>query len=138
MIRRATLDDMPAVLDRGATFLSQSPYAWAGLDREAFATFAARMIEDAGVIFLGDTGIIGGVLSPLYFNPGVLLAAELFWWAPTEGQALRQAFEAWAAEIGCVGVACSGLAGEREGAIRRIYERHGYATTEVSFMKRFG
>lgn len=136
MIRRATHEDMPEILRLGAEFLAYSPYAWAELDAEAFSTFAGQMIEN-GAIFLSDDGMIGGILSPLYFNPSVVLAAELFWFARSEGPALRQALEAWAREQGAVGITCSGLVDRHEAAIRRVYSRAGYAPSEIAFMKRF-
>lgn len=135
MIRRATLDDMPAILDLGAEFLAYSPHSWIPLDRDAFATFAAHMIEH-GAIFLSEDGFIGGLLSPAYFNPAYVFAAELFWFARKEGPQLRQAFEAWAREQGASAVTCSGLVDHHEAAIRRVYGRAGYEPSEIAFMKR--
>lgn len=135
MIRAATLEDMPRVLELGAEFLAIGPYAWVPLDLAAFEAFAGQMIEH-GAIFLADDGIIGGCLYPFYFNPSVVMAAELFWYSPTNGRALRTAFEDWAKEKGCVAITCSGLANEREATIRRLYGRAGYEATEVAFVKR--
>jgi GNAT superfamily N-acetyltransferase len=135
MIRRATQDDIPRIVELGAEFLAECPYSWVPLDPVAFAVFASGMIEQ-GVIFLSDDGMIGGVFSPFYFNPAVRMVAELFWWARSEGQALRQALEAWAREHGAQCLTCSGLTGDREPAIRRVYARAGYVPTEVAFVKR--
>lgn len=135
-IRRATVEDMPRILELGAEFLAVGPYAWVPLDLDAFAGFAAAMIE-RGVIILADDGMIGGCLSPFYFNPSVVMAAELFWYSPKHGRELRAALEEWAKEQGCVALTCSGLANEREATIRRLYERAGYTATEVAFVKRF-
>lgn len=137
MIRRATIEDIPEIVALGAEFLAYSPHRWIPLDREAFANTARAIIEGAGAIFLSDDGFIGGALSPMYFNPAYVIAAELFWYAKSEGQALRDAFEAWAREAGAAAVACSGLVDEREKAIRRVYARAGYEASEVAFMKRF-
>jgi hypothetical protein len=136
MIRRATQDDMPRILELGAEFLSFGPYAWVPLDRNAFAASAAKMIE-VGAIFLADDGMIGGVLYPFYFNPAVVMAAELFWYSPKHGRELREAFEGWAQERGCVAVTCSGLVNDRETTIRKLFGRAGYQATEVAFVKRF-
>lgn len=136
MIRTATPDDLPEILDLGAQFLAVGPYAWVPLDRDAFAEFVLKLL-DQGVIFLSDDGMIAGCLSPFYFNPSVVMAAELFWFARSEGRALRQALEDWAKEQGCVALTCSGLANEREPTIRRLYGRAGYDVTEVAFVKRF-
>lgn len=135
MIRRATQDDLPRIVDLGAEFLAECPYSWVPLDALAFAEFASGMIEK-GVIFLSDDGMIGGVIAPFYFNPAVTMAAELFWWARSGGQELRQALEVWGREQGCQALTCSGLTGDREPAIRRVYARAGYYPAEVAFVKR--
>lgn len=136
MIRPATLEDMPRVVELGAEFLAVGPYAWVPLDRDAFAAAAAKMIE-VGIILLADDGLLGAVLYPFYFNPAVKLAAELFWYSPKNGRALREAFEAWAIAQGCAGVTCSGLANAREATVRKLFGRAGYQATEVAFVKRF-
>jgi len=135
VIRKATHDDMAEILRLGAEFLAECPYSWVPLDAEAFAAFAGGMIEK-GVIFLSDDGMIGGVISPFYFNPAVTMAAELFWFARSEGRQLREALEAWGRENGASALTCSGLTGEREPAIRKIYARAGYLPAEVAFVKR--
>lgn len=136
MIRTATLDDIPEVLGFAAEFLDYSPHRWIGLDVEAFTATLTQMIEGPGVVFLSDDGFIGGALAPAYFNPSVILAAELFWFARQEGPELRQAFEAWARENGASAVTCTGLVDHHEAAIRRVYARAGYEPSEIAFMKR--
>lgn len=136
MIRVATVDDLPEIGRLGAEFLAASPHAWIGLDPEAFATFAAQMIEH-GVIYLSEDGMIGGIITPFFFNPTVTTGAELFWFARKEGRALRLAFQVWAKERGAACVTCAGLVNDREPTIRKVYERAGYAASEIAFMKRF-
>jgi hypothetical protein len=137
VIRAATADDLPRILDLGGDFLAYSPYSDLGYDRPAFANFATRLMEGPGVILLSDDGFLGGLLNPLYFNPSILMGVELFWWAGKSGRQLREAFEAWAKAAGALGVQFTGLANEREATIRKVYERAGYAACEVGFMKRF-
>ncbi len=136
MIRQATVDDLELIGDLGAQFLAASPYADVPLDIVAFSDFAGRMIEH-GVILLSDDGMLGGVLNPLYFNPSVVFAAELFWWAPKEGRALREAFEAWAREHGAMGVQFSGISNERAATVTKLFQRAGYEPVELAFLKRF-
>lgn len=136
MIREATAGDIDRVVELGAAFHAYCPYRDIPLDRDAFAAFAGRMIEH-GVILLSEDGMIGGVLSPIYFNPEVVMATELFWWAGKTGKQLREAFETWARENGAQGVQFTGLADEREATIRKVFDRAGYAAVEVGFIKRF-
>lgn len=136
MIRRATLDDMPTILALGAEFLAASPSKWIPLDVDDFTTTATRLIDGAGVIFLSEDGFIGGVRVPCYFNYAYTFAAEIFWFARKEGQELREAFEAWGRDVGAAAATGSGLANDRERAIRRVFSRAGYETMEIGFMKR--
>lgn len=136
MIRRATHDDLPRVIELCAEFLAVGPYGWVTIDHQVLPVALGRMM-DHGAIFLADDGLIGGVLYEFWFNPAVKMAAELFWYSPKNGRALREAFEAWARESGCVAVTCSGLANDREATVRKLFGRAGYETTEVAFVKRF-
>jgi hypothetical protein len=136
VIRRATADDVPEMVRLCAEFHAYSPYRdVAEFDPEGFAAFAAGVIE-RGVAFMSEEGTLGGVLTSPYFNPGVVFAAELFWWARKGGQQLRAAFEDWGRENGAVAVQFSGLADERAPTITRVFRRAGYEPVELAFMKR--
>lgn len=136
MIREATHADLPQIVALGAEFHAYSPYRVIPFDGEGFEAFAARLI-DGGVILLSDDGMLGGLLNPLYFNPAVVMGAELFWFARKEGRQLREAFERWAEDRGAQGVQFSGLADERQATIRKVFERAGYTAGEQAFFKRF-
>lgn len=141
MIRLATLDDMGAVQRLGAEFLAYSPNRWIPLNREHFAETAQALIEGAGAIFLSvlsgeASGFLGGVFSPCYFNRDYIFASELFWYG-TEGQALREAWEALSRERGAAAQTASGLVDKHEPAIRRLYRAAGYEASEIGFTKRY-
>lgn len=136
MIRRAGEADLDRIVELGAAFHAYCPYRDIPLDREGFRQFAARLIEH-GAIFLSDDGMIGGLLVPLYFNPAVVMGAELFWWAGKTGKGLREAFEQWARDEGAQGVQFSGLTDQRAEIIRKVFERAGYTAAETAFFKRF-
>lgn len=134
-IRKATLADLEEIVRIGESFHAYCPYAEIPFDPVAFREFCARLIE-GGVIFLSSDGMIGGLLSPLYFNPSISGAAELFWYARDGGRELREAFETWGKEAGAQIIQFSGLVNEREAASRRLFRAAGYRATEVAFMKR--
>lgn len=136
MIRRATDADLDRIVELGAAFHAYSPYREIAFDPEGFRSFAGQLIE-CGAVFLSEDGMLGGLLVPLYFNPAVVMGAELFWWAGKTGKALRDAFEAWARDEGAHGVQFSGLTDQREETIRKVFERAGYARAETAFFKRF-
>jgi RimJ/RimL family protein N-acetyltransferase len=135
MIRRAGVVDLDRVVELGAQFLAYGPYREIPLDPEAFRDFAGRLVE-GGVIFLSEDGMLGGVLNPFFFNPALVSAVELFWWGPTTGRALRDAFEAWAAEEGAAYLQFSGLVDARARASERLFRRAGFRPTETAYLKR--
>ena len=134
MIRRATHDDLDRIADLGTDFHAFSPWREVPLDRDSLKAFCARLI-DGGIILLSDGGLCGGLLNPLYFNPAFVVAAELFWWAPKEGRALRLAFEEWAAEQGAHGVQFSALGNEKSATVGKLFERAGYRKVETGYYK---
>ncbi|MGB1214785.1 MAG: hypothetical protein ACPG4X_15575 [Pikeienuella sp.] len=133
MIRKATTQDIPGVVDFGARFHAQSqqPFPY---DTEAVAEFVGNIIKSpVGAIFLSETGMIGGVLTPAYCAPDWLMAVELFWWAEKGGVKLLKAFEVWAEDMGANEVRMTSLASlERaDGLLKRL----DYAPTEISYRK---
>jgi len=119
-------------------FHRKSVWADCAFDEDAVAQFLGSLeASEDGFLRCTDHGIIGGVLTPLWFSPGAVLATELFWYSedPKEGRALREAFEEWASDRGAAAVQMSAQANERERALRRIMSGAGYHPTEVSFWK---
>lgn len=101
------------------------------------ATFERMDDGENAYLEASDTGLIGGVLVPLWFSPGVTTAAELFWYAEAagEGQRLRANFERWARERGAQYVQFSAMADGHEAALKRLFSRAGYELCELGFRK---
>lgn len=136
MIRRADGGDVGDLVAMGEKFHAYSPWRDVPFDAQAMAAVMANCAE-TGAIFRTDDGMCGGLLVPLYFNPAFSLAVELFWWAPSEGRALREAFEAWSRAAGAYGVQFSALGDEHLPAVTRMYRRAGFSPAETAFIKRF-
>ncbi|HEY9219546.1 MAG TPA: hypothetical protein VIO94_15975 [Phenylobacterium sp.] len=137
MIRRATINDVPHVVECGRAFHAYGTWSHVPLDEDAFGAFAHNVIAGAGAIFVTDDGMCGGVLVPAYFNPSFVMAAELFWWAPSEGRALREAYEAWAKSEGAAAVQFSAMTDEHLPGVSRLYRMGGFRQAEVAFVKEF-
>jgi hypothetical protein len=130
------MDDLPRVLELAHAFHAASTWAKIPFDDAAFLATAAAMVEaDEAAIFLGEDGMCGGLINGLYFSPQTRVAIELFWWAPREGTALRQAFEAWATAHDVAAIQFSAMANERRTAVERLYRAAGYAPAETAFVK---
>ena len=134
---KATLADLDKVVALGIEFHGLSPHNVDPVDPDGWRETATRLIE-AGGVFVSDGGLIGGVLGPLYFNPAIIYAYELFWYAPDgSGRALKAEFEAWAKEAGAVGINYTALADDTLPRVSAIYRRSGCVPTEAAFRKRF-
>lgn len=137
MIKQADQSDLDLVVRLGVDFHAASPHSVDPVDPGGWRDCAARLIEGGGV-FVSPGGMIGGVISPLYFNPAILYAYELFWWAPDRnGRALKSAFEAWAKERGARGVNYTALADDSLPRVDAIYRRSGCVQTEAGYRKVF-
>jgi GNAT superfamily N-acetyltransferase len=137
MVREATPGDFPAILEMGRRFHEFSPWRDRPFSDEATLEMLQRITdsEDA-VLFTNGTGILGGVIAPIYFGGGSV-AQELFWFADKGGRELLDAFEDWAEERGAVGVAMVALAIDERTDQRMgsIYERRGYRLRERSYYR---
>ena len=135
MIRTATIEDMPRLLQYADAFLSYHPLT-ATLPREMAAVegMLGRMIDNpSAVIFVHDHGVIGGIIVPIWCAPKTAVATELFWWAERNGIELMRAFEDWACASGADIVQMLSIAGRR--SPDALYVRAGYAKTEVSYVR---
>jgi hypothetical protein len=137
-VRVATADDIPHIVTLGRRFHAYSHWAHLPYDEAAVAELFGRMIEaEDGVIFLSEDGVCGGLINTLYFSPQTRLAVELFWFAPSGGTDLRQAFEAWARDRGAEAVQFSALGDGRRAATERLYRMAGYQVIETAYLKAF-
>lgn len=134
MVRPATYDDIPAIVDMGVSFHAASPIQ-APYDPAASAEFAKRLIDaPEGAVFVSDRGMIGGMMAPAYCAPGWIMAVELFWWSEDRsGLALLSEFEKWAQAGGASEVRMTTLHGLE--AADKILSRKKYAPVETSYVK---
>jgi hypothetical protein len=134
---RATQDDLARVVDMGVSFHAASPHNLDPVDLPEWTAFASRLIDNGGV-FVSDGGMVGGALCPMYFNPSVVYAYELFWWAPDgSGRSLMNEFREWAKSSGARGIQWTALHDDNLSRVDRIYQRAGAVPTEVAYREVF-
>jgi GNAT superfamily N-acetyltransferase len=138
MIRKATLADIPALLDMGARFSERANLAGhVGYDPESMGATFAALIEGGHPVFVSDTGAIGATSTPHPFNHAHIVAQELFWWSEgRDGLALLEALEGYCAEH-CHSLIMITLEAIRPEATGRLYQRRGFAPLEHSYVKVF-
>lgn len=146
MIRLATAEDIEQLAEFGGRFFASSGYGkllpYVGQDMVQ----ALYAILDAGVIYVAEdegklVGGILGVMSCLWCQPSVQLAAELGWWMTEEFRKspisirLLKEFEAWAQRQGAKLVVMSDMVMDGEYRVGDMLNRLGYQTTERAHMK---
>jgi hypothetical protein len=69
--RLAIAEDIPALVKIGTKFHAMSPHKWMGeFDGAAIGRMLAFLIDNpAGLVVTNGEGVIGGMMSPVYFNP---------------------------------------------------------------------
>jgi len=136
-VREATPEDFDAILEIGACFHEFSPWRDRPFSADATRAMLDRMTQsDDAVLLWNGSGILGGVVAPIYFGGGTV-AQELFWFADANGRELLDAFEGWALGKGAAGVLMISLAiDERTDArMDRLYTRRGYGLRERNYYK---
>ena len=105
MIRSATEDDIPRLLEMARDFVGK---AWTRIGVpycEASCTEVLRNLLANGILLIADDsrGMIGVVVHPWHFNRSVTTATELFWYCEDgckAGSALREEAESMARAMG--------------------------------------
>ena len=138
MIRPATPDDIPALLEMGRKFSEKAKLAdHVGYKPESMAETFRAMIDGGHPLFIGEHGAIGAIQTKHPFNYDHIHAQELFWWSEgREGLALLNALEAYCADEchSLTMITLEAIDPERTG---RLYERLGYRPLEHSYVKVF-
>lgn len=141
MIRAATPDDIPALVDLGVRFMLESAYGQhLTINADAMEQLAAQLIgAPNGLVLVDDrddeiTGMIG-VIATLHPFSGESMLSELFWYvlpaARGGGVRLLLAAEAWARANGVV----KSLMVSPNKTVSALYQRLGYVPLERQFIK---
>lgn len=145
MIREATPDDIPEMLEMAERFIA---LAWGRVGVPFDAASCERVLcglmeSEHGILLVDDPckAMIGALVHTWHFNTNVLTATELFWWAEPESRSamkLWQEAERRAAELGAQTFNMGLQNHLRAAALGRIYERRGYTPSERIFITELG
>lgn len=135
MLKKATLDDQNTVLEMAKAFVNSTPYGVLGFEEKALEETFKNLVQ-GGVVYFNEHGFVAGMMSPLYFNPQVLIATELAWYCPEgDGGELREAFELWASANGAKAVQLSMFNTPGNQKLVKHIESLGYQAIEFAFIK---
>jgi hypothetical protein len=137
IVRIATVEDIPAIVEMGRAFHAMSPHKFMGeyMPDAVKAMLAFLIASPDGLVITSDTGAIGGVITRVYFNPLKRMMEEAFWWAGKDGKAMRELFEAESKKMGADFCFMSNLENERTPASDRLYRMAGYTPVERRYVK---
>ena len=140
MVRQATASDYPSIIEMGQRFHKMSPWSDMPFSKEVMVATLERMTDnDAAVIYVNGTGVIGGVVAAGMYFGGEKIAQELFWFADKDGIELLTAFEDWSEKKGASGVLMSAIPDDErpERIMNALFKRRKYSKTERTFYKGF-
>lgn len=148
-IRHANDGDLFSIVDMGQDFFNESGLQdVASWDAPSFEKTARALIDGdvPGCLLVAEhdrelVGMTGCIMFPLYCNLSLNLAQEVFWWVDPEhrkglGGSLLDELESEAKRKGANVFMSAQIAGQRDEAFARIYQRRGYRPSENLYMKR--
>lgn len=146
-VRKATLEDLPAILRLAHNFMASTQYAkWFKFAPEQLEPLATALVNGAGVILLAisDAGEYVGMLAGMPFQDpfhgGAWVLDEICWWVEPAhrngliGPRLLATFELWARQKGLRLIKM--VAPVEAPEVGTFYLRSGYITLETVFYKR--
>lgn len=150
MIRRATPDDIDALMPMAERFYTSCPWsAVADFSAESSRAGLLSLLEgERSAIFVIEAeggallGAVGFLLAPVWLSADLILAQECFWWVEPgvsrEAIALWKAGEDWAQSSGATAASMIRLEGMRDEALHRLYVRRGYNPMEHHYVRKIG
>jgi N-acetylglutamate synthase-like GNAT family acetyltransferase len=136
MIREATVDDIPSIVDMGERMAARAALA-VGYDPVSVAATLSQLIESPeGILLVSKSGMIGGLCYPHPFNHAVKVGQEFFWYSEEGvGLDLLDVCEAQAKDLGAKFWTMFCMATMRPRAVGRLLEWRGYVANEHSYIK---
>lgn len=137
-ILRSDEIDFDEALEACRAFYDANIYGKAnyGFDDQS-VLLALQHSHAQGGLFMNDRGgILIGIITPVVFNHGILIASELAWWAPNGGgRELREAFTEWAISSGATQFHLTALVDENLNKVTENLIKNGYEPKEIAFVK---
>lgn len=148
-IRHANEGDVLDLVDMGQNFFEESGLsdvaAWDALSFEVTVrTLLSGAVRGSLLVAEQETilvGMTGAVIFPLYCNLKLQLAQEIFWFVDPDyrkglGGSLLDELEADCRRKGADIFMSAQIAGQRDDAFARLYQRRGYRPSENLYMRK--
>lgn len=146
MIRAAVPADCPRILELGERFFNEAGWRDVATWDRVSVIDTLEALSRGGVLLVAEAdgvvvGIAGAALYPAYFNAGLTMAQELFWYVEAAhrnglGAALLRELEAGCRAKGAHTFTMITVAGLDDELLAKVYRRKGFRPAERSFIKR--
>lgn len=136
MIRDATTDDIPAMVEMGRHFANVAGFGdHIGYDDDTVASTLAALIED-GICLIGDKAMAGAAFYRHPFNAAHLACCELFWWSEgRDGLGMLGAIERKAREAGAHSLTMATMDILNADRMAHVYTKRGFKPLDHNFVK---
>ncbi len=139
MIRIATPDDFPLVLEMAHKFIKTTNYEHLYTEEKLKDIIMSFLVADRHekiILLYEDKGMVAVMATPFIFGDGYV-ATEVAWWVEPDargikvGKELMDALEIWAKMVDCNLVSMVSLDPE----LGKYYEKRGYYPYEFVYVK---
>jgi GNAT superfamily N-acetyltransferase len=145
MIRRATEDDIPRLVEMGQALAAYASYGAPYVVERVEAVIRGCMAK--GIVLVADqdgnaVGLFLGVKAPIWFSD-VEVATEIAMWVEPEKRGSRivwellDAFVQWAKECGVNHASVSDFYVDGSFPVSALYKRRGFYPIEQTYVRRF-
>lgn len=141
MIRKATIEDMGALLRMSEEFIKEAPYTVPYDEDTCIETISNILKADekdvvllVGIVDEEVVGMFAGLLVPVYYNKNFKQSSEWFWWVDVDhrnssiGRELFEAYEDWAKFYGAHQINCCTMSSNK--SLVSWFEKKGYTNKE--------
>lgn len=135
MIREASEADLPFIVSVGANFHAVSGHTAPFVEQDFEKTIRALIKSDVGAVFRNSTGVLVGMIYPVFYNRAWMQAQELLWWGGGSSRSLLEAFEHWAMERHVNEIVMGSLQAQKPKVVARLLRRRGYSEKENLYSK---
>ena len=149
MIREATIDDIPIIVEWGKAFFEYA-IKDKGLqfDPTDFVKYCIEHMESpTGVILIAEDpagvslGMLSGIVDSNFMDSSQLIAEEKWWWVPSEhrgkkiGSALHKEFTQYGKRLGASVLVMTSIGAEDEQSVKDYYTNSGFKYLETQVIK---
>lgn len=141
MIREATADDIPRIVEMGARFIDTEYPGAVRFNAQQIGAMATALMNGNGAVFVVETeGRVAGMMAMTTYEhclSGDLIATEVVWWVEPESRGGRAAFhlfaegEKWARAKGATKLQMIAPSDK----VGKLYERLGFERIEVHYQR---